>query len=272
MKIILICDRRLSLWLVLASLLFTAANIKAESPFSWEPSVSLTDGLDEPQKLGFCLDIFGFRTSLNCQNPMQAHSCKEAGADTQFEYHSETKALRAVNFDAGCNSITNVPENNNSRACVVASSTGIEEKATLSLAECDKSESQTFTVVTNKISHELHVGTSLCLAVSDTTRQAGQYVARDLYLADCNSTPEELKSWTITPTPTDNTDTSMQLQVNSPMADSSSVELTTPANDTTKEVKPSTTSNNDSSSERKFTAISTIVYIFVFAAVNIVAM
>merc|ERR1712071_106617 len=105
------------------------------------------------------------------------HSCKSSGDDTQFEYHSSTKSLRAMNYDANCNKISGL--NTESRGCVKVNNENIVDGATLGLDECDESmDSQRFTVVASNVNFELHIGTDFCLVVSDTTRPATSWVAR----------------------------------------------------------------------------------------------
>lgn len=171
----------------------------SDNTWDWEPSVSLTADLDEPRKLGFCIDIKGYGQGINCDS-LQAHSCKESAADTQFEYYSETKALRSVNYDANCESDPSA----NNRACVMVSG-NLVDGATLGLAQCDDSlENQIFEAKESDDHYELRAGgtsTGLCVAVSDTTRIAGSYVARNLSITECSSTAKDLKTWTVNPTP-----------------------------------------------------------------------
>ena len=88
--------------------------IHAANSYPWQPSVSLTANLDEAR--GFCLDIVGFGDGMDCER-LHAHSCKSAGADTQFEYHAPTQSVRAVNYNSDCESIE---ENGGISTCVVA--------------------------------------------------------------------------------------------------------------------------------------------------------
>ncbi|EJK57066.1 hypothetical protein THAOC_22931, partial [Thalassiosira oceanica] len=71
--------RRLLVCLSAASL---ERAVDAVNVFNWTPSVSLTASFDVAE--GLCPDIAGFRASLNCQAPLQLHTCKAQGADTQF--------------------------------------------------------------------------------------------------------------------------------------------------------------------------------------------
>lgn len=179
--------------------LLLISTCKADNAFDYEPSVSVTSDLDEPQQLGFCIDIYGSGSSMECDN-MQTNSCKESGDDAQFEYHSPTKSLRAVNYDANCDQIS--ASSTESRGCIKVNDDNIVDGATLGLDECDESmDSQIFTAVESNGNFELHIGANFCLVVSDTTRPAGPGVARDLMISTCDSVPEELKTWTIRPNP-----------------------------------------------------------------------
>lgn len=176
-------------------LLFTA--VKADNPYDWSPSVSFTDNLDEPNDFGFCIDIQGFNANINCAGTLQAHSCKEAGDDTQFEF--KNNALRAVTFNANCDAA--VREGGDDRACVQVVG-DIVEGATLTLRECDGSPEQTFEFIDG----ELRIGSDgMCIVASTVLRQAGRFVARALFLSSCEETAAEFKVFTITPTPLSST-------------------------------------------------------------------
>ena len=149
--------------------------ITADNAFDWEPSVSVSDDLDEPQQWGFCIDIYGFGASHDCDE-LQARSCKTNGDDTQFEYHQATKALRSVNYNANCRRESN-PDN---RGCVkVSDDFDVTDGAPMALGECDESERQTFEWVASGDNFELRmkVGADdeddLCLSVSDTSMIPG---------------------------------------------------------------------------------------------------
>jgi len=188
---------------ITSSMVASATNIHG-----WQPSISLTNDLDEPDKLGFCIDIVGFGDGIDCSR-LQAHSCKPSGADTQFAYDASTQSIRAVNYNADCDAF--LPTAADSEACVAV----VGERrvgATLGLVGCDEedgdNDSRMFGLEKNDDnSYELRsLGADddtsrLCLVVSDTTRQANRYVARNLFLGDCDATPNELKLWTILPDP-----------------------------------------------------------------------
>jgi len=201
----------------------------SDNTWDWEPSVSLTADLDEPRKLGFCIDIKGYGQGINCDS-LQAHSCKESAADTQFEYYSEKKALRSVNYDANCESDPSA----NNRACVMVSGT-LVDGATLGLAQCDDSlENQIFEAKESDGHYELRAGgtsTGLCVAVSDTTRIAGSYVARNLSITECSSTAKELRTWTINSKLTETSSDSESPPSTGPSASSESTPPTRPRTD-----------------------------------------
>ena len=93
-------------WLSAVSFLALLSLVSATHPYNWNPSVSLVDDSDEPDGNGFCPDIVGFGSGLNCDR-LHAHSCKPQGSDTQFMYHVETSTIRSVNYDGNCASINN---------------------------------------------------------------------------------------------------------------------------------------------------------------------
>jgi len=173
--------------------------VRADNAWGWEPSISVAADLDEPNQLGFCLDIKGFGSGINCES-LQAHSCKESASDTQFEHVSTTNSIRSVNYDSNCN----VNTSPNDRACVTVTG-NLLPNAELGLTSCDESsDNQIFEAKPIAGGHVLRAGgedTGLCLVVSDTTRAAGRYVARNLFIAVCSQTDNELKTWTISPTP-----------------------------------------------------------------------
>ncbi|CAK0891103.1 unnamed protein product, partial [Prorocentrum cordatum] len=52
----------------------------------------LLDNLDEPNGWGYCIDITGPVPFTTGCPQVQGHSCKEEGADGQFEYDEELLA------------------------------------------------------------------------------------------------------------------------------------------------------------------------------------
>jgi len=157
--------------------------------FSFPPSVLpnlyLSDNLDEPGGLGFCFDIFGFKDTLNCDSTMQAHSCKAAGDDTQFEYDAAAKAIKSVNYNGNCGS--------GGGGCFAVSGNMVAG-AVFKVAVCDGSSSQTFSQTS---AGEFTVGDgSLCIGVGDTTSAAGPFYKRTLELVTCSATASQLKTWT----------------------------------------------------------------------------
>jgi hypothetical protein len=145
--------------------------------------------LDEPNELGYCIDISGAGSSLDC-GATQAHSCKPGGQETQFTFDAASGAIKAVNYDGNCGT--------GGGGCLAVSgspSAGSE----LLIATCDGSPGQTF-VYSAEGSFVLGEAGALCLAVAEESRAANQYLgtlARDLFLADCDTTGAVYTTWTV---------------------------------------------------------------------------
>merc|ERR1711933_343307 len=113
--------------------------VHAENIYDWSPSISLTDNHEVER--GLCLDIAGFRASLQCDSALQLHTCKEAGADTQFQWlRSEPPdpsrdlhygLIKVVNYNIDCDEIDDDSERN---ACVVYDN----ETSEILLAKCEE--------------------------------------------------------------------------------------------------------------------------------------
>lgn len=183
--------------------------VKADNPHGWEPSVSLSADLDEPQQFGFCIDFAGPPTDMLCDE-LQARSCKRFGDDTQFEYYLPTKAIRSVNYNFNCEAGSDP----STRGCVMVSeSDGLVSGATLDVVPCNATdERQIFELVESGDNYELQVGEDLCLSVSDTSMPPGPIapplaVKRFLTVTTCSSLPGERKTWTIKPRPNEATQT-----------------------------------------------------------------
>jgi len=175
-------------------------SVQGHNAYNWTPSVSVAADLDEPQNLGYCIDIWGWAGNRNCTF-LHSRTCKFDGDDTQFEYHEETKAIRAVNFNSGCQ-FNNGSETD--RACVQVAN--VEQNATFFVDECDPtSENQIFDLVestSNAGNYEFHIGDGFCVVVGSTSHRPGamappMVMARDLFLSECDSVPSEFKTWAI---------------------------------------------------------------------------
>lgn len=210
----------INLWRQFFSIVLFASTLngdffaEADNAHGWEPSVSLSADLDEPQQFGFCIDFTGAGASLSC-NGLQARSCKRLPGDTQFEYYLPTKAIRSVNYNSDCDASSEP----STRGCIrVSDNDEFESGATLGVGSCDESDDrQIFELFEIGENYELRVGGDLCLAVSDTSVSPGEGAPplarkRDLTVTTCSTLPEEQKTWTIKPKPNENT------QTNSPTA------------------------------------------------------
>ena len=220
--------------------------VHADNPFNWTPSISISDNLDEPDGNGFCIDITGFGSSLDCSTRLQAHSCKSQGSDTQFMYHEETKTIRSVYYNADC---TAASSSGGGNGCIYAMS--LEVGGNLGITECDNDELIGSDIATFDITENNQIqltmastatGMLLCLAVDEELRQANSFWARDLHLVDCSNdgnTDAKYTTWTIK------------------AADGSIVEATTvtgaaeagtttaPANESDNDETPSSSANKD---------------------------
>ncbi|CAB9509634.1 expressed unknown protein [Seminavis robusta] len=183
-----------SLFLLTAFVILSAVTT-ATHPHGWNPSISLTDDSREPLENGFCPDIAGFGSGLNCAR-MQAHSCKPEGSDTQFGYDPVTKAIYSVTYTADCNAVSGEERG----ACVTVQDNEIVAGASFGLAACDNDNAaQQFTWTTNGQFQIWSAADNVlyCLAVGSDVREAGRYYAADLILADCDATDLVLTQWTV---------------------------------------------------------------------------
>ncbi|MEO0484875.1 MAG: RICIN domain-containing protein [Pseudomonadota bacterium] len=142
------------------------------------PVIHLTDNLDEPDGLGWCIDTQGrgFGPYLH------AHSCKPRGGDVQFELDPGTALIRSVAFPDFCM----VYEPN------AASPMGLEA--------CDPAASdQAFGYASATGQITLGRDPSLCLSVGAESRPAGPFSSRSLGMEPCDGVPPARKSWTVLP-------------------------------------------------------------------------
>jgi len=142
------------------------------------PVIYLADNLDEQDQLGYCIDTRG----RGFNEELHAHSCKPSGGDVQFFYNKETLQICSVEFTGYCIEIPG----------------GASKGMSLRLVESDTSSSdQKF--IYNEDSGEFapKKGLALCLAVDETSRAAGKYMARSLTLELSSETDVKLKQWVI---------------------------------------------------------------------------
>lgn len=151
------------------------------------PLVYLTAKLDAT--LGYCIDPI---RPLTTECSLQSHTCKpdNDGEDTQFEYIESSHTIISDMFNGRCRAM------GGGGGCVTANAD--EAGAGLSIANCDGSDLQTFTL-TSSSEFAMGGGSGLCLGVGDTTDPEWNYERRDLMLVDCSTYPAELKTWTVVP-------------------------------------------------------------------------
>ena len=139
------------------------------------PVIYLADNLDEPDRLGWCIDTQGRGLS----DRLHAHSCKPRGGDVQFSFDSGSGQIRSVAFEGLC-----------------ASYTG---SLPLGLVDCEQSDEQAF--VYDEATRTLRPkgNQETCLAVGDQSRSAGPFKSRALEVATCAETDDLLKTWIIRP-------------------------------------------------------------------------
>ena len=139
-----------------------------------------------------CLDIYGFRDSINLYLPLQAHTCK-SDADRR-----EDQIFRLNHPSAG--NIYNPAHD----VCVDA--VNVIERGPLFVRPCTNSRTQNFDGSVNGALHPM--GSELCLAVSPgpshptvppgRVSEAGvTSVARSLAWAPCDSVDSELTRCTV---------------------------------------------------------------------------
>ena len=131
------------------------------------PVLYLADNLDEPDALGYCLDTVGRGLS----DRAHLHSCKPRGGDVQF-MHDDQGQIKSATFDDLC----------------------LDVSEGFALTRCAGGAGQVFTW-SDTAELRLASAPDLCLARAPESRRAGPFVARDLVLASCETTPINLKTW-----------------------------------------------------------------------------
>ena len=177
-----LCASVLCMFVATFSLL-TSVEAMADAPNVQTPSpvIYLSDNLNEPDNLGWCIDTRGrgFKENLH------AHSCKPRGGDVQFSFNSDDQSISSVVFTDKCMERNTIGSEN-------------DPMVTFSLFDCDASvAAQRFQFDPSNgflsPSNELN----LCVAVGDSIRQAGPFSSRDLLLLDCKTTAAVQTTWTI---------------------------------------------------------------------------
>ena len=142
------------------------------------PVIHLADNLDEQDQLGYCIDTRGRGFNVD----LHAHSCKERGGDVQFFYNKETLQICSVEFTGYC----------------IEMPGGALKGMSLRLVESDTSSTdQKFIYNEDNGEFVSEEDLTLCLAVGETSRAAGTYMARSLTLELSSEKDVKLKQWII---------------------------------------------------------------------------
>lgn len=165
--------------LAVAALLICAAPAAfAEAPDLKTPApvIYLSDNLDEPDGLGYCIDTLGRGLS----DKLQIHSCKPQGGDVQFRYDVEAMRIESVAFPGLCLTLP-------------------ADGAAIGFGLLDCSEGEDQKVTLDRTTGTLHPASdaTLCLGSGEASRQAGPFLSRDLVLTACADVARELKTWTV---------------------------------------------------------------------------
>lgn len=153
---------------------FTLAAVPALKTPS--PVIFLSDNLDEPDNLGWCIDTLGRGYAEN----LQAHSCKPQGGDVQFGYDSVSKTIYSVAFEGKC--MSQNPEG---------------KDIVFGLVDCDTSSPNLQFDYNQTTGYIMPVNDSeLCVAVGADYRSAGPFSSRDLLFLPCAETDPIRIQWT----------------------------------------------------------------------------
>ena len=179
-------------WAAVVVLLFAAVSGAAQTTQDGgaEPEeppsptlIQLVDPLDEPEF--YCVDVPGFRASLNLEGALTAHTCKPAADDELFTVgHPLAGNLYMPAYDR----------------CVEAD--GTTDGADLYLKACADEPLQRFSFNDGQLRLEPAAGsarnTAYCLAVdADDGQPTGgpSHVRRDLFLTPCADADPSLTRW-----------------------------------------------------------------------------
>ena len=170
---------RPSIWFVFIFCVLVPFSAKTGAPEVKTPSpvIFLADNLDEPDKLGWCIDTKGRGFS----EVLHAHSCKPHGGDVQFLFDYGSGQIKSVAFENKCATISSLAPG-----------------GTFGLNNC-KTESafQIFKFNTQNAEFSPRDNVDLCIVVGETSRSAGPFMSRKLYLARCDKTTGKFKKWVI---------------------------------------------------------------------------
>ncbi len=158
------------------------ATVQAEPPNVQTPSpvIHLADNLDEPDRLGWCIDTQGRGYSDN----LHVHSCKPQGGDVQFRFDAQSGQIASVAFDGKC----------------VERIAAADPATPFGLRDCADGASEQrfdFDPQTGRITPGDAPGE--CLAAGGESRQAGPFLSRDLTLAVCETADPTRATWGVRP-------------------------------------------------------------------------
>lgn len=144
------------------------------------PIIHLADNLDEPDRLGWCIDTQGRGRS----DALHVHSCKPdptAEKDVAFSYDTESGQIRSATYE---------------NRCAEVNAAGSERA--LGLVDCeDGSAAQAFDYDPVHLSLHPRGDEATCLVAGAGSASAGPYVSRSLDLASCAETDASLRQWIV---------------------------------------------------------------------------
>ena len=171
---------KIKMWIFLFLLFLNLNPCMGAAPTSTKtppPYISLTDNLNEPKNVGWCLDLQGWGKSIKFTD-MQVHSCKDSGGDVNF-FPANGMIKGAADADSHCVKVQKA-----------------ETGAGLDAPTCDTSDPlQKFVYCTDGT---IRTNENLCLVAGETIHKAGSWSARDLAIEDCEKATESLRQWSYT--------------------------------------------------------------------------
>lgn len=176
------CGHFLRLWGAGLAMLCAVGSAGAQPPAlqTPAPAIYLADNLDEPDRLGWCIDTVG----RGFGERLHAHSCKPQGGDVQFAHDAAARRIVSAAFAGKCATLT------------APAAAGVA----LGLVDCAKGAAgQDFDYDPEAMAFRPGGERTLCLAVGAASRSAGPYMSRDLTLAPCAATDPKFRQWRIKP-------------------------------------------------------------------------
>ena len=141
------------------------------------PVIYLADNLDEQKQLGWCIDTKGRGFS----NRIHAHSCKQRGGDVQFLFDEKNGLIKSATFKNKC-----------------LARLGFNLKTHFGLLDCNVgSDLQIFRYMPSTKEFRPKSQDTNCIVVGKSSRNAGPFMSRDLFVAECNLTEPKYKEWLI---------------------------------------------------------------------------